>query len=160
MGKDRGRISMNSIVDTASKIALLAMTLLVMMAVILRYFFSIGIRWSDELTNFIFIYIVFLGIPIAYRYDEHVVIKVFANLFPVRVQKILTIMMHIFILIALITISIYGIQIMFGKVGKTLTPGLRIPRAFIYAAVPIGTLFLSFEIIKKLKQLLKRNDSL
>ena len=63
--------------EWAAIIALAAMTIIVLMAVILRYFFGITIRWTGELTRYIFIYLVFLGVPIAFRKRSHVIIEYF-----------------------------------------------------------------------------------
>lgn len=147
---------LRSILDKVSIVALGAMTILVFTAIVLRYVFSIGIRWTDELTNFLFIYIVFLGIAIAYRNDDHIIIQILLNVFPPRFRRVLTIVTHFANGLIMIVIAACGIPIIFGKIGQTLTPGLRIPRAYIYAALPIGTIFLLLEIGGKLKRLLKK----
>jgi TRAP-type C4-dicarboxylate transport system permease small subunit len=53
--------AIRSTADVAAMIGLVAMTVLVFGSVILRYCFNVSFRWSDELTRYIFIYIVFLG---------------------------------------------------------------------------------------------------
>ena len=146
----------HSITNVAAIIGLAAMTILVFVSIILRYFFSISFRWSDELTRYIFTYVIFLGIPIAYLYDDHVVIEILTNLLPSRTRKWLAITRHIIIGILMLAIGVYGMEIVLGKLGRTLTPGLKIPRAYICVAIPIGAFFLVVEITMKLKQLLRK----
>jgi len=147
---------LRSILDKVTIVVLAAMTILVFTTVVLRYVFSFGVRWTDELTNFLFIYVVFLGIAIAYRNDDHIIVQILLGIFPPRFRRVLALVAHFVNGLIMIVIAAYGIPIIFGKIGQSLTPGLRIPRAYIYAALPIGTLFILFEIGGKLKRMLKK----
>ncbi len=144
--------SVRLIADTAATVGLAIMTILVFATVILRYVFAISFRWSDELIRYIFIYIVFLGIPIAYRHDDHVVIEIVTRLFPDRVRHWMMVPTHVIIAILMAVMGVAGLWITFGKMGKALTPGLQIPRAFMHAALPIGVVFLLIEIAAKIRQ--------
>jgi TRAP-type C4-dicarboxylate transport system permease small subunit len=46
-------------------------------------------------------------------------------------------------------VSVATISMMSGRLGQTLTPGLKLPRLFIYIAVPICTLLLGIEIVRR-----------
>jgi len=132
-----------------------AMTLLVFASVILRYCFAISFRWSDELTRYIFIYIVFLGIAVAYRHGDHVVIEIATNLLPRRLRRWLAVPIHAAIGLMMLILGIAGVWLTFGRMGQALTPGLQIPRAYMHAALPIGVFFLLIEIAIKLRQSLR-----
>jgi C4-dicarboxylate transporter DctQ subunit len=136
--------------EWATVIALLAMTVVVLAAVILRYFFGITIRWTGELTRFVFIYLVFLGIPLAFREKTHVMVQFFVSFLPPGVQKWLQRTIDILIGVCITVIAISTVQMMGGKLGATLSPGLKIPRGFVYAAVPIGIVLLLIEIVRRL----------
>jgi len=146
--------SKNHFVCVINKVAaismLVGMSILVFVAVILRYVFAIAIRWSDELTRFMFIYLVFLGIPIAYRKKLHISIEFFTSILPSRLQKWLSIAISIIIAALITIVAIASLPIIFGQVGRTLAPGLKCPRCYIYAAVPIGMFLLLVEIISRL----------
>ena len=144
--------AVRSIADVAATVGLAVMTLLVFVSVILRYIFAVSYRWSDELTRYLFIYIVFLGIPIAYRHNDHVVIEIVTHLFPDRVRRWMAAPTHLVIALLMTIMGIAGVWITFGKMGRALTPGLQIPRAYMYAALPIGVVFLLLEIAVKLRQ--------
>jgi C4-dicarboxylate transporter DctQ subunit len=136
--------------EWATIIALLTMTIVVLSAVILRYFFSITIRWTGELTRFVFIYLVFLGIPIAFREKAHVIVHFFVSFLPTGVQKWLERIIDILIGVCITVVAISTVKMMAGKLGATLSPGLKIPRGFVYAAVPIGIVLLLIEIVRRL----------
>lgn len=146
------------VLDKVSIVGLGIMTVLIFMSIVLRYVFSIGFQWESELVICIFTYIVFLGIAIAYREDEHIAVQLLVNVLPPRLRRMLKIMSHVCTGLVMILVAAYGIPIIFGRIGQTLTPGLRIPRAYIYAALPLGTVFLLVEICGKLKRLRNRHD--
>ena len=145
-----------SVADLGAVIGLATMTVLVFVSVILRYLFAISFRWSDELTRYIFIYVVFLGIPIAYRHGDHIVIELGTRLLPGGLRRWLAIPVHAAIGILMAIMGVAGLWITFGKMGRALTPGLQIPRAYMQAAFPLGVLFLLMEVGVKLKQALGR----
>jgi len=72
---------LNNLNDLFAISSFFAMCIIVIMSVLLRYFFSFSFRWVDELTRYLFIYMVFLGIPIAFREKAHVKIEYFASFF-------------------------------------------------------------------------------
>ena len=126
-----------------------AMCVIVMSAVILRYFFGITPRWTGELTQILFIHMVFLGIPIAFRKRMHVTIDFFVGLVPPKVKAWGERVIDLLVLGFMTTISVATIAMMGGRLGKTLTPGLKLPRLFIYIAVPICTVLLGIEVIRR-----------
>ena len=136
--------------EWASIAALATMTVVVLGSVILRYFFSITIRWTDELTRFIFIFLVFLGIPIAFREHSHVIIEFFISPLPLGLRKWLDKSVNLAIAACVSVISISSITMILSPIGKTLSPGLKLPRGFIYAAAPIGFVLLLIEIMRGL----------
>ena len=143
----RGLIRTN---EWATIILLAAMTVVVLGAVTLRYLFAITFRWTDELTRFLFVYLVFLGIPIAFRDKAHVVIEFLVSLLPAGMRRWLERVIDILIGVCIIVIAISTIEIMFGKLGVTLAPGLQMPRGYVYAVVPLGIVLLLVEIVRRL----------
>ena len=139
-----------SVNQWATIAALAAMTVVVLMAVILRYFFGITIRWTGELTRYVFIYLVFLGVPIAFRKRSHVIIEYFVSFLPPRVRRWLEMAIDISIAVCITAIAISTVKMISGKLGATLSPGLKIPKGYVYAAVPLGILLLLIEILKRL----------
>jgi TRAP-type C4-dicarboxylate transport system permease small subunit len=136
--------------EYAAIIALLTMSIVVLMEVILRYFFSITFQWSGELTIFLFIYLVFLGVPIAFREKAHVLIQFFVSFLPARVQKWLQRILDILIGVCITVVAISTVKMMTGLLGATIAPGLKIPYGFVYAAAPIGIALLLIEIVRRL----------
>lgn len=66
-----------------------AMIFLVFMNVVLRYAFSLGFAWSEEIARLCFIYLVYLGTIDAYRDNKHLGVELLVMKAGPRAQKIL-----------------------------------------------------------------------
>jgi len=125
------------------------MCLTVIMSVFLRYFFSFSFRWVDELTRYLFIYMVFLGIPIAFRKKTHVNIQFFALFFTKKIKYLVSIFIDLAILVTILYIGNSTIQMISTRIGKTPSPGLKLPMRYIYFPVIICFVLLFIEIIRR-----------
>ena len=125
------------------------MIITVLMAVVLRYFFGFSFRWTDELTRYLFIYMVFLGIPIAFREKTHVTIQFFISIFPKKLQRILHIFCDLSIFATIIYIGYQTIIMIMGRLGKTPSSGLKIPMGYIYSAVVLCIVLLIIELVQR-----------
>ena len=121
----------------------------VIMSVFLRYFFSFSFRWVDELTRYLFIYMVFLGIPIAFRQKTHVNIQFFASFFTKKMKYLVLIFSDLLILITILYIGNSTIKMINGRIGQTPSPGLKISMKYVYFAVIISFILLTIEIIRR-----------
>lgn len=65
---------MESILGTVILILMLALVTLVFMQVVLRYVFSSGMVWAEELERFIFVWLMFLGIAMGIYKQRHIAI--------------------------------------------------------------------------------------
>ncbi len=123
---------------------LAAMTILVFLTVIYRYFLLAPISWGEEMSRFLFIAVSMLGAALAMKDRSHFAITILIAKFPARIQAWLE------MLIALGTTVLLGIVISKGW-GLTLlnrnqeSPALGVPMSIPYAAVPLGaSLMLAF----------------
>lgn len=140
---------LNNLNDLLAISSFFAMCMIVIMSVLLRYFFSFSFRWVDELTRYLFIYMVFLGIPIAFREKAHVKIEYFASFFSKRLKVLTLIFSDLLILITMLYIGNSTLYMINSRLGKTLSPGLKLPMKYVYFAVIISFVLLTIEIIRR-----------
>ncbi|MDR1709489.1 MAG: TRAP transporter small permease [Candidatus Accumulibacter sp.] len=74
-------------VEILMAVFLTVMIVLVFMNVILRYVFSSGFAWSEEVARLCFIYLVYLGSIGAMRDNQHLIIDSLLTRIPVWAQK-------------------------------------------------------------------------
>lgn len=85
-------------VEILMAVFLAIMVLLVFMNVLLRYFFSSGLVWSEEVTRLCFIYLVYFGAIGAFRENRHLGVNTLLERVPSGVQKVLYLLVQLIII--------------------------------------------------------------
>lgn len=136
-----------------SSFVLLIMLIIISSSIITRYFLNFNFQWVQEIIGLLFVYLIFLAIPIAFKTDEHIKITFFQSLFPDKVRKgieIFNLIVITFVLISIVLSSVGLIQ----KVGGTPLTISKIPRGSILIMFPIGFIISLFYIfLNKLKKI-------
>lgn len=123
--------------------------LVVFFQIIMRSIFNMSISWSEELSRYIFIWQTWLGVSIAYRYNEHIRVDMIYNFFKSEKSKksinaivdLIWLGMNLFLLYQ-------GVKLLGSMNARNaLSSGMRLPLVYIYAALPISSLLLSMRII-------------
>lgn len=98
--------------------------------VLLRYIFHGSLMWSQEIIQYSYIWIVFLGACLAFRNNEHLALSVIYDLVPSKIQKIFDIIQNLVIGVSFILImpSIYHY---FKFLSNRLTHGMELPQHYM-----------------------------
>ena len=116
---------------------LIVTTVLVMLNVILRYFFNMGINWSEEVATSCFVWSVFLGAAAGYKLQIHVGVDMLVNMCPPTTKKIVTIIVDCILL--LINGYITYIAVIYLSLSyKKPTPVLNISTGYISASILVS----------------------
>ena len=92
--------------------------------------------WTEELSRFLFIWMIMLGAMIAVREGTHFVVDVWPHLAP-RPAALLQIVANVFVLAFALVFAIWGVQ--FVRFGWDQTSELaELPMVFIFAAWPLA----------------------
>lgn len=76
-----------------------AMTLLLTMQVILRFVFQSGFSWGEEVSRFIFVWLMYFSISYATRNHRHISVTYLVKVFDERVQKLFMIISDLLFLV-------------------------------------------------------------
>lgn len=131
---------------------LLAFILLsVCLEVIMRYLFNRPLQWVIELTEYALLYITFLGTAWLLRSEGHISVDVFTALFSERTQSGLRIFSSLIGIIVSFALVWYGVVVFWdhyegGIYNLTL---LEFPKAPLLAIIPIGSLVLLLQFIRR-----------
>jgi TRAP-type C4-dicarboxylate transport system permease small subunit len=142
--------TIGKIADTINKYLvaaiLVVMTISTTVYIILRYFFRITFVWTEEITMILFVYLVFLSIPIALRANEHVTIDYFASRFPQKARKVTLILVDLLIFIILFLFLTNGIELI-KTLGGNPYASLHLPIGILYVAITLSSLIMVADII-------------
>lgn len=125
--------------ETILGFGLLALSIIVFINVILRYFFDFSPAWSDELPRYMMIWLTFIGMSYCVRKGEHVNIDiVFSKLPPVLKKAV-----YLAMLMINFVFSVYLVYKGWGLCQKLialnqLSVSLQIPIGYIFSVLPIG----------------------
>lgn len=123
--------------DLIASIALVITILIVVINVTCRYCINVTFQWAEELATICFVWVVFVGAASAYKYNLHVGIDVFVNLFKGKVRKALTLLVDVVLVLSNILLTILSAQFaIFGSIKPTGV--LRIPYTYVNIAATVG----------------------
>ena len=139
---------------TLCVILMALMTTLIFVQVVMRYVFSSSLSWSEELTRYVFIWLIYLGISYGCKIIKHIKIDAAMYLFPKKVRPYIAIVGDVIFLAFAIYIAVTGFQLcgMQMKLGKT-SPAMYLPLEYVYAAPPVG---LTLAAIRKIQTIIYR----
>ena len=116
---------------------LAAMALIVGANITLRYLTSHSFPWADEAARYLMIWMTFIGAGLILRIGGHVAITNLQDALPVVGQRLLR------AAIVLVLLVFFGFMVHVGlqyaqRMQYQVTPALRLPFLYVYAAMPVG----------------------
>jgi TRAP-type C4-dicarboxylate transport system permease small subunit len=123
-------------------IAMMAvMATLVFMNVISRYIFNHSIIWAEEASQYLMVWVAFLGAGLALRQGRHVAIEILQDRLPSTVRRMTRHLVALLLIVFMGILIVLGFQFAYFAWDQE-TPVLNIPLGIPYLAVPIGALLL------------------
>ncbi|WP_162179382.1 TRAP transporter small permease [Vibrio nigripulchritudo] len=115
---------------------LVFITLLVFINVLLRYVFNSPLTYSFDLSTLLFAWLIFLGVAIVQKNQEHMGFNLIDTLLPPKLVVVVTVLRELLIL----GISLYLVYIGYQMVQRVGTdiPSMGISSKYLYAALPFG----------------------
>lgn len=127
----------SQIVGNLISIFLLAMVLVVTLQIITRYVFFYSLPWSEELSRYLFIWLILFGACLGIYENREIKIDILDNLFPKKHYKWLLIGRYIvalgvqgLLLYSSIKLASFGVY--------QLSPGMQLPMWIVYSCFPAG----------------------
>jgi len=124
---------------------------LIFIQVIMRYIFHSSLFWSEELARYIFIWQIWLGFSLGFKYGQHIRVKIIFRYLSNKGKHTL----EIFVLFLCL---IFGLFLMFNSgflvqqlfIRNALSPAMRLPLCYMYTSVTVGSGLAIFRLIQKL----------
>ena len=131
-------------------VILAIMSLLVIVNVGLRFAFSSGIVVSEELSRFLFIWVVFLGSILAMKNDGHIYVDFIRKALPLKIQSFIKLFCYLAMLYCCYLLCVGSYELYEFNM-EDLSPVAQIPLGYIYISGSIGAIgmgiILFFKII-------------
>lgn len=126
----------------------------IMLQVIFRYVLRKPLIWTEELSRYMMIWLVFSGAFLLARDGEHVRIDFFVNFLPVWLQTVLSLVVNLVITFTLIAL-LFGSWRPLQDFTYLKSPAMQLPLIFVFVIVPVSSLLMLFHYLKTVIQDLK-----
>ena len=113
------------------------MLLLVFAQVITRYLFDYTPSFGEELARYLFVWVVFLSLPLVARYGGHMAIETLTSRVKGGWLKFLNVCADVFTIVFMGVMVWYGI-LMVSRTSFQTSPAMMIPMSWVYAVIPFG----------------------
>lgn len=148
----------NSAIDRCLRIAVTvtlgSMLVLIFAQVIFRYVFHNSLAFSEELARFLFVWTVFLGIPVVQRMGGHMTVGVITERISGMPLKVLRTIADVLTVIFMFIILKNGI-LMIERTSFQTSAAMQIPMSYVYYALPIGSVAMILNMIEELLKTFK-----
>ncbi|MGI5976761.1 MAG: TRAP transporter small permease [Candidatus Limivicinus sp.] len=132
-----------------SKFVLIVIVVVVSAQVFSRKILHSSIRWSEELTLVLMVWMAFISMAIGVRENLHIAIEMFFNKLPVKAQKFFNSLNNLFISVVGIVLLVYGIILIKYTTNSTL-PATKLPACTLYLMLPVGGFFIAYYSLLRL----------
>ncbi|MBI9095645.1 MAG: TRAP transporter small permease [Sphaerochaeta sp.] len=109
----------------------------VILNVILRYVFSSGLFWVEEVATTAFIWSVFIGSAAAYKQKMHIGIDLITKLFSEKVREIIASLINMLMVLINGYVCYLSILMIYANKLKR-TPVLSVPSMYVNLAITVG----------------------
>ena len=140
--------ALNTVEKRVLQVLFFLMTIVVLAQVFNRITVNFQMAWSEELSRYLFVWIVFIASSYAAGEKAHIGVTALVDHLPQgvrRVTELITYVLCLLLSIALVyyTITIISVQIHY----EQLSPSMRLPMQYAYAGMAVGGIFMAVHFL-------------
>ena len=135
---------------------LAAIVVLIFGNVFMRYVMNASLSWGEELTLWLFVWFVWLGVSYAFHTGDHVRITVLRDMLSERARHFADVVIALLVLVFLVVLTIECIKLIrqpFVASQNSVVLGLPIP--ILYASAPVGAGLSAIRVVQHLIRTLR-----
>jgi len=135
--------------ETIIAITFLLMVLVGGLQVFCRYVLGSSLSWSEEFQKYSHIWIIFLAIPMGYKYKAHIGMNILLDKMPKWWQKYFKVFVDVLWLVFGLILVVYTAKIMHFTKSQS-SPAMGIRMDIIYFCIMLGGAYIIFLALRKL----------
>ena len=150
---EKGFHKLTNAINTVTGIALAIMVFIIFLQVIMRYCLGRSLSTSEEMTRYLFVWVLYLGVNLGIRGENQIKIDVLDLQLHGNALKVLKVIQYILSIIAVIAAMVGSFYLI--KNGRmAISPSLHIKMWIIYLVFPVGFVLDIVEMLFKIKGVL------
>ena len=139
-----------------ASLLLAVIVLLIFGNVFMRYVMNASLSWGEELTLWLFVWFVWIGVSYAFHTGDHVRITVLRDLLNERARLFADVLISLLVLAFLLMLTIECVKLIrmpFVASQNSVVLGLPIP--ILYASAPVGAALSAVRVVQHLIRTLR-----
>jgi TRAP-type C4-dicarboxylate transport system permease small subunit len=133
--------------DFLTNLLMIGIVIFVFVASVLRWA-GHPIAWTVGFSQFLFVWVIFLGANKTLRLNKHIGVDFFAKRLPERVRILIELIIYLLMLLFLIFVGINGLQLSLDNSSRTIS-NLSISYSYVTLSVPISCFLMCITILSK-----------
>jgi TRAP-type C4-dicarboxylate transport system permease small subunit len=143
-------------------LAVILFTLMVVLTfsqVLSRFVFDVSLAWSEELSRYTFIWLVYISAAMAVKHRRHIRVEIAEKLLPRKVSKWVGFVSDLAWLAFTLYLVVAGADVASHilSMGQT-SPAVQLSMGVVYLIIPIGFALMSLRIIQNIFKRLKEKQ--
>ena len=144
--------------------SLVLTTLIIFSQVIMRSVFNSSLTWSEELTRYIFIWQIWLGVSVAQKEKQHIRVELLYSIVKnEKFKEIVNIIATLILIVFNLFLVKYGTIVVRQMIKRnTLSGAMRLPMWTVFLALPVSSaifcLRLLGQVVEDIKAVLGRKE--
>ncbi len=128
-----------------------AIVIVTIVQVIARWVFNSPLVWGEELSRYIFVWVVMFAVGVGVTQDAHISLTLFTDKLSKKRQFYVFLLDQIVVNAFALVLMVYGFKLTLQNL-TILSSALKIPMAIPYAGIPIGVIVIFFFNGAKIQQ--------
>ncbi|MFZ7102151.1 MAG: TRAP transporter small permease [Peptococcaceae bacterium] len=129
-------------------ILLMIMTGITFWGVISRFILNDASPWAEEAARYLSIWAAFIGASLGVKKGAHIGVEAFVMILPAAIKKYIEIVINMICICFCCSVAYIGYDYLFKLLSTgQLSPAMRIPIIWAYAAVPLGCFLMTLRYI-------------
>lgn len=136
-----------------------AVSLIIFGQVISRYFFHYTPLWSEELSRYLIVWSIFIGVSVGVRENKHIGVDALIRFLPPTLKVAGECLLNLIGIVVVVVLIYTGIQF----IGRTieyeqLSPAMRLPMYIPYLAMPVGLGLSAVRFVQNIVRLFVKHE--
>lgn len=139
----------------------ISMVLLTFTQVLSRFVFNLSLGWSEEVSRFIFVWLVYISAAMAAKHRRHIRVEIIDTLFPRAISKWFGVLSDLLWIAFTVYVAFYGYEMvaMVTEHGQ-LSPAVQLPMGFVYSIIPLGFGLIALRVLQGIIGRFRGDDEL
>lgn len=130
---------------------LCVLVLLGFLQVLFRFCFNFSLDWTEEMSRYIFIGLVYVAASLGVKKRRHVRVEIIDMVLNATLLHYLNIILNVIWMLFSILIAVEGYNVAMGEITQ-LSPALGVSMAVFYAIIPCTFMLMAFRILQNIVQ--------